>query len=108
MHLKALNNGDVPATSQATAGMTDSQTEGLKSFFSLLELSPEAMTLIQVLLWWLAIAKRSSFSLQPWCALQPVHAWGKALPCAEEPALSPVPPACPAKGFNLTTSVTSL
>lgn len=33
MHLKALNDGDVPATSQATAGMTDSQTEGLKSFF---------------------------------------------------------------------------
>ena len=77
---QALNDGDVTAWSQAAAGTTDPQTEGLKSFFPLLELSPEAMPLIQVLPWWSAIAKRTPFMLQPWCAFQPVHAWGKALP----------------------------
>lgn len=50
--------------SQATAGMTDPQAEGLESSFPLLQLSPEAKPLIQVLPWWLTTSKRASFMLQ--------------------------------------------
>lgn len=48
-------------------GMADPQTEELISLFPLLEPSPEAVPLMQVLPW---CPKRTSFVRQPWCTSQ--------------------------------------
>jgi len=48
------------------------------------------------------------FRVADWCASQTARVWEKALPWVEEPALSPVPPARPQRGFDLSISATSL
>lgn len=65
-------------------GMTDPQTDGLKSFFPLLEPSPEAMLLTQVSPW---CPKRTPFVLQPWSTSQlgegsSLHKGASPQPCA--------------------------
>lgn len=62
----------MPVWPRATAGRTDPQNEGLKSWFPLSEPSPEAVLLAEVLPRWLATSQRTSFVLQPWCTSWPI------------------------------------
>lgn len=92
----------MPVWPQATAGGTDPQNEGLKSWRPPSEPSPEAVLLVEVLPWWLATSQRTSFVLQPWCTSWPVleqrnQPSALCLLCTREKGLISAAPSCLSK-----------